>query len=366
MPVTSTLLTAGFLLQVLQLPAHLRTAVFREGIKLASCLTHLPPHLHAATMSAALPEITSEGALCINQLTPNWSHACTGNSWKDDRRSSASDSLLVSLLTVIVNFEHLCKLDLDLDRQEESPGTEAESDSLVPSIAAEIPGVFHSSLSRLTCLRSISISGTAFMNTEMLSAVASSIPGFLYLTTLKVIGRDLVSSPELMASVGQCTGLKTLYISSIDTYDEQSSCVRGQELVSIAKLQGLESLALTCRVVTGASLSVFAEHLRKSGLCMPSLQTLHLDHCNLGTKGANALWSLFKRLPKLQQLTLDETFSGVSVLDKAAALLANRLTLLTGLRSLDMGGNRIYDDADHDSAGLTSFVQEAAKLEALV
>lgn len=141
----------------------------------------------------------------------------------------------------------------------------------------------------------------------------------------------------------------------------------GSPHLSIAKLSSLQSLTLSGTAANGSFLSTLVGSItgteQQQVVCMPNLHSLALLRCPVKYAGINALWRWFKRLPSLQHFTL----YGMHVRAQGAAVLANRLALLTSLRSLNLRHNLYLTGEDTDvPGGLKSLFDAAAKISTLV
>lgn len=366
--------------QVMWLPTHLLAAIFKEGVRLDACLEHLPPHQHPAALAAAVPEVTAGRVLRVPPPRAGWGPRIF---WGGEPNTAASAAALCALLNAVANFQHLSELHLEprIQQQERIQQTEPSADvatcAMSCPLLTDLEMALSSALSNLSCLRTLSL-GRGFTKGSMLSVVASRLPSLQCLEELSVMGISVHSTckpyQELEESIGLCAGLKTLSISTDSSGSKQSRSVHDSaQLVmqheqlasSLVKLSSLEALKLCGRIFTGTFLGILVRKFRDAwpeASTMPSLRSLNLTDCQVGDHGADALWSWFKRLPSLQHLTLCDT----QIFDRGAAVLANRLALLTGLRTLDMSLNFQLGRGAGASGGLKTLMLAASEIKTLV
>ena len=144
---------------------------------LDTCLTVLPPHLHASALSVIMPEVLSHGVLQIDPTCSVW-----------HRRSSpegaceATSAVLCALLNAARSFPALSDMHVHVRLDDCGSDSSEPLAVVLPSLAS----TFSSTLADLPCIQTLSLSG--FIREEgMVAAVAALLPGLCELQVFQGI-----------------------------------------------------------------------------------------------------------------------------------------------------------------------------------
>jgi hypothetical protein len=273
------------LTQVLQLPAHIVGAMFQEaGVKLDTCLTHLPPRLHPAALIAVFPEVQTQRVLRIDAACSRWSQ--TSQMSKHVKRLPlhlqapkpgigncvclASREVLCALLKVVAGFPRLCELHLGVQSLQADSLVERGHSSYDPVTDRELAAAITCSFSALTELKALSV-GSALQDPCGLAAMAAVLP--------KLPLQQFSTRSAVVSCLASCTGLTSLHLNELHL-SGTGNCVS----TVLRELPQLQQLALTESVLTAKSVAALARSLA----CLPGLRSLNLCRVSWDDTSADA------------------------------------------------------------------------------
>lgn len=264
--------------QVLQLPGHLAaTAFMASGVKLDTCLAHLPPCIHRHACEAT-PQVITQGELRVDASCYSWTRSTTRQQSRSDCSyvCVADQAVLCSLLKAAANFTKLHGLHLDVSRSDDAQSYRANHVAPTPHGAAgasDLAAAFRCTLEALSQLKALSVGGV-FAHFDILSGVADALPG-LPLEELSISGaEEPVAMCPVATSLGRCTNLTSLQLAYV------SEPVAGSERslpfsMLLDGLRRLRHLSLVRTVISAEGAVCLSQGL----VCLTELRSINMQHC---------------------------------------------------------------------------------------